>query len=528
MNHEPGTSEDRDDRLIGPALEFAAGALALAMLASWAPQYLTWPWWCDTDDFANLARSWSSGVLPYRDIRAGNFPVPVYVFWVLGKLFGWGRPVVFNAFDVGLIALFGFAIVLWSRRVWGRSVPGIIGFLAFSSYYFGLDYADVAQRDWHGPLCAVLGLMLLQTRPGRLGFVVSALFYAIALGYRPHTIVFFPAMVVALAARVRDAGGTWSECLRAVVAWGSVVTLGFAVIFLPLVVSGIADDFLEGFLVATRGLKTSTFSLRDRLGRLTEELTTTKFIAVPLAAWIIARSKPGQAWNWHWPWMVALAGAFGYRLLHPTPHHYLWQPLMLLWSFNLAVLVGLALNASGTRPALKLATVIFLLMVAVPTRPNYCNPRLSLSAIPQLLKGETVAEMPSGCVLKYQRVGVACHPWQDYTKLLDYLRRETSPNTRVANALGSAAAINGPSGRISPYSAETGLLWAWAIDPSYKDKYNEDLEAAKDSVVVWIPREADETGSIHPTDFLKETILKLYEPAVKFGELEVWKRKQGM
>ena len=305
------------------------------------------------------------------------------------------------------------------------------------------------------------------------------------------------------------------------------MTLGVAIVFLPLVLAGIADDFFRGFLVATRGVKAGGFSLRERLGRLTEELSTTKFLAVSLATLILARSASKASLARILPWIVALAGAFGYRVLHPTPHDYLWQPLMLFWSLNLVLLTGLVLNATGSRSALKLAAVALLLMVAVPERPLYCNPQLSIAAVQGLLKGETVGGMPSGCVVKYQKVGVANHPWQDYTRLLNYLRNETRPETRVANALRSAAAINGPSGRISPYSAETGLLWAWSIDSTYQDKYIHDLENAKNSVVVWIPREADETNQIHPTDFLKSTIIKHYELAAKFGEIEVWKRKSS-
>ena len=515
------------DRLLGWPLELSAGLLALAMLLSWAPQYLTWPWWCDTDDFANLARSWSLGVLPYRDIRAGNLPLPLYVFRLLGEAFGWGRPVVFNALDACLVCLLGLSLILWSRAIFARSAPGIVGFLAFGAYYFSLDYANVAQRDWHGPLAAALALMLPQTWKGRGGLVASALLFAIALGYRPHTILFFPAMVVALDTRVRSPGESLRTTLRAVVGWGLVVTLGVAIVFLPLVLAGIADDFFRGFLVATRGVKAGGFSLRERLGRLTEELSTTKFLAVSLATLILARSASKASLARILPWIVALAGAFGYRVLHPTPHDYLWQPLMLFWSLNLVLLTGLVLNATGSRSALKLAAVALLLMVAVPERPLYCNPQLSIAAVQGLLKGETVGGMPSGCVVKYQKVGVANHPWQDYTRLLNYLRNETRPETRVANALRSAAAINGPSGRISPYSAETGLLWAWSIDSTYQDKYIHDLENAKNSVVVWIPREADETNQIHPTDFLKSTIIKHYELAAKFGEIEVWKRKSS-
>ena len=57
----------------------------------WIPHYLTWPWFADHDVFATLALGWEHGQLPYRDLSGNNFPGSIYLFWLLGKLFGWGR-----------------------------------------------------------------------------------------------------------------------------------------------------------------------------------------------------------------------------------------------------------------------------------------------------------------------------------------------------------------------------------------------------------------------------------------------------
>src|SRR5579883_1231760 len=65
--------------------------LCVLQLATWIPHFLTWPWIADHDVFATLALAWDSGVLPYRDLAGNNFPGTIYLFWVLGKLFGWGR-----------------------------------------------------------------------------------------------------------------------------------------------------------------------------------------------------------------------------------------------------------------------------------------------------------------------------------------------------------------------------------------------------------------------------------------------------
>src|SRR5436305_10828258 len=79
-------------------------------LATWLPHYLTWPYWADHDTFAAVARAWDQGLLPYRDTRLNNFPGSVYLFYLLGKAFGWGRPIPFYGFAAGL--LLGFGAVL--------------------------------------------------------------------------------------------------------------------------------------------------------------------------------------------------------------------------------------------------------------------------------------------------------------------------------------------------------------------------------------------------------------------------------
>jgi hypothetical protein len=73
-------------------LGLTVSLLCIVFLIGWVPHYLTWPFSRDEDTFAVLAMSWSRGILPYRDIKAYNFPGEIYVLWVLGKLFGWGAP----------------------------------------------------------------------------------------------------------------------------------------------------------------------------------------------------------------------------------------------------------------------------------------------------------------------------------------------------------------------------------------------------------------------------------------------------
>ena len=144
-----------------------------------------------------MAQEWDSGVLPYRDIRSYNFPGHIYLHWILGKLFGWGHMSVFYAVDAMALLLLGAIVIAWSRRRLGQSLPGTAAYLIFLAYYLDASFDNVAQRDWHSPLCATLGLLLLETWPGRHTRWLSALLAAMAFTIRPQVVLFLPALLVA-------------------------------------------------------------------------------------------------------------------------------------------------------------------------------------------------------------------------------------------------------------------------------------------------------------------------------------------
>src|SRR5262249_20637324 len=101
--------------LLNGPLTIALVALCAFQLATWVPHYLTWPWFADHDVFATMALGWDHGQLPYRDLAGNNFPGTVYIFWLIGKLFGWGRTVPFYALDAIFVLVLGALLLLWSR-----------------------------------------------------------------------------------------------------------------------------------------------------------------------------------------------------------------------------------------------------------------------------------------------------------------------------------------------------------------------------------------------------------------------------
>ena len=109
--------------LLGP-LNVALGLACAVFLITWAPHYLIWPQWADTEQFAISAQSWEAGICPYRDLADFDFPGPIYLLYLLGKAFGWGRTTPFYAADLALLVLLGAAMVAWSRRVFGRRCRG--------------------------------------------------------------------------------------------------------------------------------------------------------------------------------------------------------------------------------------------------------------------------------------------------------------------------------------------------------------------------------------------------------------------
>ena len=193
----------------GPLTAVVIG-LCVSMIALWLPQYLYWPWWIDTSEFSFIAHQWNQGTfLPYRDLLCFNFPGEIYLHWILGRAAGWGNSQAFYAVDAAVVVLFGVALCAWSRRLFGGLLPGSLGCLCFLSFYLDQGYNVVAQRDWHAALFTVVGLLLLQAWPSRLGRFVSALLFAVGFAFRPQVILLTPAFLLAIDETARPKGASW-------------------------------------------------------------------------------------------------------------------------------------------------------------------------------------------------------------------------------------------------------------------------------------------------------------------------------
>ena len=154
----------RTDRRAWDSAERALTGLALAvsagLLAVWLPNYLRWPLFWDAEHFAQTAREWDAGVsLPYRDGTAYNWPGQIYLYWVGGKLLGWGRTAAVPLMDVLLLGSFGLGVLAWSRRCLGGRLPGALAWLGLVVFYLNCSFLLAGQRTWQAGLFAAAALM---------------------------------------------------------------------------------------------------------------------------------------------------------------------------------------------------------------------------------------------------------------------------------------------------------------------------------------------------------------------------------
>ncbi len=536
-----GDGLDRVDRAAWWALRrglpLGMAGLGVAWLATWLPHYLQWPWSRDAEAFAVIAQGWDAGELPYRDVRGYNFPGQIYLHWLLGKLFGWGRTWTLYAADAGALLVYVGVLLAWARRRLRSSLAGMAACLIVLALYLDLHFEAVGERDWHAPLGAALGVLTLETWPGRRGRWLSALLVAVAFVIRPHAVLFLPAL--ALAATDSGVGvGGWRRLTARVLEWGCAFALFVGLGFAPLVFAGVLDDLVRGLRVASYGGPYSTFTLDRGVAILSEELRrpTTAALLIALVG-LSLRSKRDPLTAPARTWLLVVAGTLLYRPLHPVDHNYLTLPLALTcataWAIPFAWCERVATQtpAGRRRPLLGLLAVLLLLYETSPIAPRWfpwnCGVGASLGAIRAAVRGEPPPVPPGAWIWYGPSKRQPYYTWEGYSQLLRYVRETTGPETIVANVLKNPPfpTVNGPTGRRSPFRAETGVAWVWLVREDMDETFARELEeAGADSIVVWAPKE--DTG--HPRlqlDRLKRVILEKYVPEARFGLIEVWRRK---
>jgi hypothetical protein len=348
---------------------------------------------------------------------------------------------------------------------------------------------------------------------------------AVGLSFRPQVILFIPAYLLAIDGVVRPAGESWRPTMRATLEWGLAWVVCLALVFAPLVFTGLWHDFLFGqwglSLVSPRG-DYNTDSLSFRLVKFIKPVNL-PVIAVVWMSTLVAVKHPERR-RLYLTWLTAFFLAAIYRPLSPhVDHEYLSHPFYLVLSVCFALTAFGICRLAELSPLVRLTALGLLLALAMPTKPRYVG-LASLHYTSAIVKGTKPTNEPPS-YLEYRRridPAIARYAWTDYQAVLEYLGRHTTQETRVANLLYYTPAILGNVRRPSVFPTPA-LNWPKSV-PSVLALYVRRLEEATDSVVIWSPKEPSPD---HPQLFeaFRPIIERDYEFDTRFGEIEVWRRK---
>ena len=376
------------------------------------------------------ALSWDAGLVPYRDLPDFDFPGPIYLCYLLGKTFGWGDTTPFNAIDTAFLVVLGIALAAWSRRLFGSMLPGLVGYLPFLGRNgLSMDITHVGQRDWHGPFFVILGLLAQQARPGRGGRIAAALALAAGLAYRPQLVLLLPATVLGVVAGAHRPGEPWDRAIRPLGEWAVAFAGSLVLVFGPLIVHGVLDDFVLRLNVTRYGGTYNQATWQSFIMSLETGLAEPLTLAVLSTGALLSCAGPPTVRGPARTWLLATI------MLVPTPispvqHVYLHQPLHLIRSIALALPVAWLLATPRLVAPLRLAAVAAVIIVA-PRYPAYCSITRSLRALAPLAGGQSPVDVPAGCRQYFGSPGGPDlhYRWDDYRRVLAYLRDEIPPWT---------------------------------------------------------------------------------------------------
>jgi hypothetical protein len=501
----------------------------LLLLAVWIPHYLTWPWFCDHEHFAMLARSWQAGQRPYRDIVTNQFPGEIYLFWLLGNLAGWGNTIAIYALDAALVIGLGLLLVLWGWRLSGRLLPGLIGFSSFLLYYLSVRFDITAQRETQVAALALSSLLMPAIWPGHGGRIVSAVAFGLALSIRPQVVVFLPAILWSLDRSARPADAPWHHTLIALLTWVLIAGLAFSLCLLPLALNGILIDCWNGLRAMhhsygehpTRG---GILGILTNVHPLTlpKALLLTTLIVVGLRLW----DRPGNPTRRHFPVVLAaMVGVAFYHAISPLRIAYHATPQMAVAAVGLT-LAAARLVQCETRPLLGLAALgVLFLLFGARERPR-CLEVLTPGDRTYGL-GESLRILASGDLPLRPALGFYENPgytWEDTRATILYMRKHVPPDLPVALLLMlNRAATVSVTGRTSALPVPDGNHLLMLDDPPLLSRTVAALERTDSGVVVWNP--SHPITRVPKFQPLWEVIRRRSEREARFGNIEIWRRR---
>ena len=161
------------------------------------------------------------------------------------------------------------------------------------------------------------------------------------------------------------------------------------------------------------------------------------------------------------------------RLPEPAPRP---DPDSSTWRFPVAWI----LSTPRLIAPFRLAAIAGVITLTVPHFPRYCSLSRSLEATTTLIRGEYPIRAPLGCERYFRGPDRpnAYYRWEDYRRLLAYLRETYPPRTRVANFLRTYPfpTVNGPTGHMNTFPAAGGSSTSARSIPAWRSQYREALE----------------------------------------------------
>ena len=263
------------------------------------------------------------------------------------------------------------------------------------------------------------------------------------------------------------------------------------------------------------------------------ELRDYRLTGLIVANLTFAIAAPGASRRRDLAWIVALLCSLLARPLSNLPHIYLLMYMAVTRSVNIALLIERLLKVASSRPGAGVVGIFLVFAAFFPGIPVYFSWPASVRAIAHWSDPPQQAPIGYAMVPGSPNPCLAAYPWNQYRAAIRYLRSEIGPRTKVANVLLCQPAISGPTGLLPALPAESLWLVTLYNRPEDLDRYLTRLEHEPDSVVVWSPQESrlaapqSEVESSFRLGRLAQLIVRLYEPALRFGVIEIWKRRSA-
>jgi len=522
-----GMTNDYCQKLLRLPFQWILCIIMALWFLLWAPHYLYWPWWMDLEHFSVSAHAWDQGIKPYRDLIDFNFPGPIYIMWMLGKLFGWDHPMAANFLDVMVCVGLSCLTIRWSKRVFDSSTAGLIGCFLMARYYMSLDASRVMQRDWYVIALGIGMLMVTQITTLRNKNLFTGFILAVAFVIRPYAILLLPPLIVSILLE------NWGQRLKIEIALKQVVLSGLVssmVLWSPLVFHGIADDFFREIF---RELMYGNYDPEGReafhwtvYNQIATKVVFSAFCTVVPTLYLLRNDRCKL--RLILPWVVMFVSMVFYKPLCPVMHAYTEIPLEMVAGLMLGIFWGVFENYQGVSYRFKVSLIGFWTWFFLPAFPEMLSVSSSREALVSMVSSKGLEKSPPGWAghLKDRNNIPRSYFWQDYQSALEFIGEETSSDVRIVNFIRKQPfpTFNGPTGRLTLWPCGEGIQWLRWVHPELELEFANALKSQVPSIVIWNDREEMSKVAIkYP--LIDQLIRREYEPVARFGQIDIWKRR---